>query len=123
MAPSWRYASLPDAALLCARHVRLRSRVARHARWSSLERLSPGEELRMSEVARSAGVSRESLYRALSAQGNPELGTVLRVLAVFKMRLSAVPQARRPPQRASVRAAKPSRIARKPALARTPKSP
>jgi len=33
----------------------------------------------MTEVARQAGVSRESLYRALSADGNPEFGTVMRV--------------------------------------------
>lgn len=46
----------------------------------------------MSEVARSAGISRASLYRALSAEGNPELGTVLRVLNLFKLRLAAVPQ-------------------------------
>jgi probable addiction module antidote protein len=46
----------------------------------------------MSEVARSAGISRASLYRALSAEGNPELSTVLRVLNLFKLRLAAVPQ-------------------------------
>jgi probable addiction module antidote protein len=34
----------------------------------------------MTEVAREAGVSRESLYRALSADGNPEFATVLRSL-------------------------------------------
>ena len=46
----------------------------------------------MSGVARSAGISRASLYRALSAEDNPELGTVLRVLDLFKLRLAAVPQ-------------------------------
>jgi len=45
----------------------------------------------MSEVARKAGVSRESLYRALSADGNPEFATVLRVLQALDLRLSAVP--------------------------------
>lgn len=55
----------------------------------------------MSDVARSAGVSRESLYRALSAEGNPELGTVLRVLSAFNIRLSAVPQSARPRRRAA----------------------
>ena len=35
----------------------------------------------MKRVAEDAGVSRESLYRALSANGNPEFGTVLKVLA------------------------------------------
>jgi probable addiction module antidote protein len=45
----------------------------------------------MSEVARQAGVSRESLYRALSADGNPEFATVLRVVRALGLRLSAVP--------------------------------
>jgi probable addiction module antidote protein len=45
----------------------------------------------MSEVAREAGVSRESLYRALSAEGNPEFATVLRVMRALGLRLSAVP--------------------------------
>jgi probable addiction module antidote protein len=45
----------------------------------------------MSEVARIAGVSRESLYRALSADGNPEFATVLRVFQALDLRLSAVP--------------------------------
>jgi probable addiction module antidote protein len=43
----------------------------------------------MSEVARRAGVSRESLYRSLSTDGNPELATVLRVLRALGLRLSA----------------------------------
>ncbi|MDX8354706.1 addiction module antidote protein [Cognatiyoonia sp. IB215182] len=34
----------------------------------------------MSSVARTSGLSRESLYRALSENGNPELRTVLKVL-------------------------------------------
>ena len=33
----------------------------------------------MKRVAEDAGVSRESLYRALSADGNPEFGTILKV--------------------------------------------
>ena len=35
----------------------------------------------MKQIAQDAGVSRESLYRALSSAGNPELGTVLKVCA------------------------------------------
>jgi probable addiction module antidote protein len=42
----------------------------------------------MSEVARQAGVSRESLYRALSAEGNPEFGTVLKVAQALGVRLN-----------------------------------
>jgi len=45
----------------------------------------------MSEVARKAGMSRESLYRALSTDGNPEFATVLRVLQALGLRLSAAP--------------------------------
>jgi probable addiction module antidote protein len=42
----------------------------------------------MSSVAQEAGLSRESLYKALSPEGNPELATVLRVLRALGMRLS-----------------------------------
>ncbi len=49
----------------------------------------------MSEVARKAGVSRESLYRSLSTDGNPELSTVLRVMRALGLRLSATPVRRR----------------------------
>lgn len=45
----------------------------------------------MSEVAREAGVSRESLYRALSADGNPEFATVLRVVRALGLQLSVTP--------------------------------
>jgi len=45
----------------------------------------------MSEVARRTGLGRESLYKALSPSGNPELATVLRVLAALGLRLRAVP--------------------------------
>jgi probable addiction module antidote protein len=50
----------------------------------------------MTEVAREAGVSRESLYRALRADGNPEFATVLRVVKALGLRLSAVPARRDP---------------------------
>ena len=45
----------------------------------------------MAQVARDADLSRESLYKALSANGNPELGTVLRVLHALGLRLSVQP--------------------------------
>lgn len=45
----------------------------------------------MSEVAREAGVSRESLYRALSAGGNPEFGTVMRVAQALGLKFSVTP--------------------------------
>src|SRR3954447_7216912 len=43
----------------------------------------------MTALARETGLSRESLYRALSSDGNPELATVLKVLAAFGVRLEA----------------------------------
>ena len=45
----------------------------------------------MREVAKKAGLNRESLYRILSTQGNPEIATVLRVLQVLGLDLVARP--------------------------------
>lgn len=45
----------------------------------------------MSEVARHSGLGRESLYKALSAQGNPELATILKVLQALGLRLTVEP--------------------------------
>lgn len=45
----------------------------------------------MTRVARKAGLGRESLYKALSPDGNPELATVLRVIAALGLKLQAVP--------------------------------
>lgn len=42
-------------------------------------------------VAAEAGISRESLYRALSPRGNPTLRTLLAVLKTVGMRLSVKP--------------------------------
>ncbi len=42
----------------------------------------------MSRIARQAGLSRESLYKALSPEGNPEFGTILRVMRALGVRLS-----------------------------------
>lgn len=41
----------------------------------------------MTQVARDAGVSRENLYRALSGSGNPEFGTILKVIKALGLRL------------------------------------
>ena len=43
----------------------------------------------MTQIARDAGVSRESLYRALGEKGNPEFATVLRVIEALGLRLGA----------------------------------
>lgn len=42
----------------------------------------------MTRLAKDAGVTRESLYRSLSAAGNPELETVLRVAKSLGVRLA-----------------------------------
>ena len=44
----------------------------------------------MSQVARDAGLSRESLYKALSANGNPSFATVLKVARALGVRLHAM---------------------------------
>ena len=43
----------------------------------------------MTEVARDAGLSRESLYKALSENGNPSFATVLKVARALGLRLHA----------------------------------
>ena len=47
----------------------------------------------MSKVAEAAGLSRESLYRSLSAAGNPRLSTLVAVLRVAGLKLSVRPAA------------------------------
>ena len=43
----------------------------------------------MSEIARETGLGRESLYKALSPEGNPEFSTVLKVVRALGLRLHA----------------------------------
>lgn len=43
----------------------------------------------MTHVAREAGLGRESLYKALSPEGNPEFATVLKVVRALGLRLHA----------------------------------
>jgi probable addiction module antidote protein len=45
----------------------------------------------MTQVARDTGLGRESLYKALSAEGNPEFSTVLKVVAALGLKLTATP--------------------------------
>lgn len=44
----------------------------------------------MTQVARDAGLSRESLYKALSENGNPSFATVLKVARALGVRLQAL---------------------------------
>jgi probable addiction module antidote protein len=43
----------------------------------------------MTQLARDTGLGRESLYKALSADGNPEFATILRVIKALGLRLHA----------------------------------
>jgi probable addiction module antidote protein len=43
----------------------------------------------MSQLARNAGVTREALYKALTAEGDPKLSTFIGVLKALGMRLTA----------------------------------
>jgi probable addiction module antidote protein len=43
----------------------------------------------MAQLARDTGLGRESLYKALSAEGNPEFATVLKVIRALGLRLRA----------------------------------
>ncbi|GJD93894.1 addiction module antidote protein [Methylobacterium iners] len=47
----------------------------------------------MTQIARETGLSRESLYKALSAEGNPGFDTVVRVLRALGLTLSVKPTA------------------------------
>ena len=43
----------------------------------------------MSQIAKETGLGRESLYKALSPEGNPEFSTVLKVVRALGLKLHA----------------------------------
>ena len=45
----------------------------------------------MTQVARDAGLGRESLYKALSPAGNPEFATILKVVSALGLKQHATP--------------------------------
>ena len=45
----------------------------------------------MSQIARETGLGRESLYKTLSADGNPEFATILKVVQALGLKLHATP--------------------------------
>ena len=51
---------------------------------------------RMAMVAQETGLGRESLYKSLSAEGNPEFGTVLKVVHALGLQLQASATTRTP---------------------------
>jgi len=46
----------------------------------------------MTQLARDTGLTREGLYKALSATGNPEFSTMLKVIKALRIRLRATPE-------------------------------
>jgi probable addiction module antidote protein len=50
----------------------------------------------MAQVAREAGIQRETLYRAFSENGNPTFETLSSVLAALGMKLSIAPKESEP---------------------------
>jgi probable addiction module antidote protein len=53
----------------------------------------------MGEIAKKAGLNRESLYKALGDSGNPEFATVMRIVRALGLTLSARRMAPRPAPR------------------------
>ena len=58
----------------------------------------------MSELARETGLTREGLYKALSEEGNPSFGTVLKVVSALGYRFSLI---REPSAQYGMKKAKP----------------
>jgi probable addiction module antidote protein len=59
----------------------------------------------MGNIARAAGLNRESLYKALGETGNPEFGTMLGVLQALGLELTARPAKRKAPRQRARKAA------------------
>lgn len=45
----------------------------------------------MTQISRDTGLGRESLYKALSVEGNPEFATILKVIRALGLRLQVTP--------------------------------
>jgi probable addiction module antidote protein len=46
----------------------------------------------MTQISKRTGLGRESLYKALSQDGNPEFATVLKVIKALGLQLQVIPQ-------------------------------
>lgn len=55
----------------------------------------------MTQIAEQTGLSRESLYKALSGEGHPQFETIYLVLRSLGLRLRAEPEAAVPPKQAA----------------------
>jgi len=64
---------------------------ARYRRPEGAEPISSMQAKGMSQIARDAGLRRESLYNALSAEGKPEFATIMKVIAALELQLHASP--------------------------------
>ncbi len=60
----------------------------------------------MSQLARSCGITREGLYKALSGEGNPSFATVLKVITALGYRIALIPLAGKPVPRKKAVAAR-----------------
>lgn len=45
----------------------------------------------MTQIARDTGLGRESLYKALGSQGNPEFATIIKVMKALGLKLQVSP--------------------------------
>jgi probable addiction module antidote protein len=53
----------------------------------------------MTKIAKETGLSRESLYKALGETGNPEFGTMMRIVRALGLTLAARPTAAARPRK------------------------
>lgn len=53
----------------------------------------------MTQIAKETGLARENLYKALSAEGNPEFSTVMKVITALGIKLHAAPIATAKPRK------------------------
>ena len=60
----------------------------------------------MSQLARDSGLTREGLYKALSRDGNPSFGTVLKVADAMGYRFALVGKAKKTVRKKAVKATK-----------------
>ena len=78
------WAMLPDGS-------RTRKDTRRHYNWMPLRSAtSPAQAVWCSAASKETELTREGLYKALSKDGNPSLGTVLKVLKALGLKLTAV---------------------------------
>jgi len=50
----------------------------------------------MTQIAKAAGVSRESLYKALRVGGNPEFATIMKVMRAMGLHMTIEPTEKKP---------------------------